>query len=112
MPGHILSRIYNCTKRGYRPIDNATTAHFTTAQIVINCTLKYALPYAKEIMLMSCSPRLTYDPKTLLAYYFDVVGAVIVLTRTQCLVSTVTTSSRHMTLRVLTQPWKRLADDK
>ena len=35
--GHILSRIYNCTKHGNRPIDVATTAHFdfTTAQI--NC---------------------------------------------------------------------------
>ena len=43
--GHILSRIYNCTKPGNRPIDDAATAHFdvTTAQIVINCTLKYAL---------------------------------------------------------------------
>jgi len=28
-PWHILSRIYNCTKHGNRPIDNATTAHFT-----------------------------------------------------------------------------------
>jgi len=28
-PGHILSRIYNCTKQGIRPIDNATIAHFT-----------------------------------------------------------------------------------
>jgi len=28
-PGHILSRIYNCTKPGNRPIDNATTAHVT-----------------------------------------------------------------------------------
>src|SRR6218665_692571 len=27
--GHILSRIYNCTKHGNRPIDNSTTAHFT-----------------------------------------------------------------------------------
>ena len=27
--GIILSRIYNCTKPGNRPIDNATTAHFT-----------------------------------------------------------------------------------
>jgi len=27
--GHILSRIYNCTKHGNRPIDNVTTAHFT-----------------------------------------------------------------------------------
>src|SRR6218665_4002481 len=31
VPGHILSRIYNCTKTGNRPIDNATNAHFTTA---------------------------------------------------------------------------------
>jgi len=28
-PGHILRRICNCPKYGYRPIDNATTAHFT-----------------------------------------------------------------------------------
>ena len=34
-PGHILSRIYNCTKHGNRSIDNATTAHFAL--------LKYAL---------------------------------------------------------------------
>jgi len=27
--GHILSNIYNCTKHGNRPIDNATTARFT-----------------------------------------------------------------------------------
>jgi len=52
-PGHILSRIYNCTIHGNRPIDNAKTAHlhrahfdFTTEQIVINCTLKYALTRA------------------------------------------------------------------
>jgi len=38
--GHILTRIYNCTKHGNRPIDNATTAvlhckfRLTTAQIV------------------------------------------------------------------------------
>jgi len=48
-PGRILSRIYNCTKHGNRPIDNAKLHilhwkfDFTTAQIVINCTLKYAL---------------------------------------------------------------------
>src|SRR6218665_2166063 len=27
--GHILSRIYNCTKHGNWPLDNATTARFT-----------------------------------------------------------------------------------
>src|SRR6218665_895433 len=27
--GHILSRIYNCTKPGNRPIDTAATAYFT-----------------------------------------------------------------------------------
>jgi len=41
-PGHILIRIYNRTKLGKLHI---YTAHFdfSTAQIVINCTLKYAL---------------------------------------------------------------------
>ena len=28
-PGHILSRIYKCTKPGNQPIDNAATGHFT-----------------------------------------------------------------------------------
>src|SRR6218665_2633121 len=47
------SRIYNCIKPGIRSIDNTcsnyvfytTQFDFTTAQIVINCTLKYALHY-------------------------------------------------------------------
>src|SRR6218665_1574055 len=43
----LLRRIYNCTKLSNWPIDNCTfTLHhydFTTAQIVINCTLNYAL---------------------------------------------------------------------
>src|SRR6218665_2183561 len=37
--GHILSRIYNWTKHGNRPIDNAATAHFTLhhrRRLVIN----------------------------------------------------------------------------
>jgi len=40
LSGHILSRIYNCTKQGNRPIDKATTAHLdiTTAQ---NCDQLY-----------------------------------------------------------------------
>jgi|SRR6218665_790319 len=48
-PGHILSRIYNCTKHDNRPIEMQKlhilhyNFDFTTAQIVINCTLKYAL---------------------------------------------------------------------
>jgi len=29
MAGHILSRIYNCTKPGNRPINNVTIAQFT-----------------------------------------------------------------------------------
>ena len=52
---HILSRIYNCAKPANRPIDNAPTAHFTlhnsilqsSAQIVVNCMLKYALLLVK-----------------------------------------------------------------
>ena len=37
--------MYNCTKPGNQSIVNATIAHFdfTTAQLVINCTLIYAL---------------------------------------------------------------------
>jgi len=45
MTGHILSRIYNCSKHGNRPIDNTANFDFTTAQIVIDYTLKYALAY-------------------------------------------------------------------
>jgi len=36
--GHILSRIYNCTKHGNRPNDNATTAHLHCIFRFYNCT--------------------------------------------------------------------------
>ena len=32
--GHLLSRIYNCTKHGNRPIENVTTAH-------LHCTFRF-----------------------------------------------------------------------
>jgi len=38
LAGHILSRIYNCTKPGNRPIENAATAHFTLQFRFYNCT--------------------------------------------------------------------------
>jgi len=36
--GHILSRIYNCTIHGNRPIDNATSAHLHCTFGFYNCT--------------------------------------------------------------------------
>ena|SRR6218665_3683639 len=36
--GHILSRIYNCTKHGNRPIDNTKTAYVTLKVRFYNCT--------------------------------------------------------------------------
>jgi len=36
--GHILSRIYNCTIHGNRPIDNATAAHLHCIFRLYNCT--------------------------------------------------------------------------
>jgi len=33
--GHILSRIYNCTKHGNLPMDSATTAHFTLHILIL-----------------------------------------------------------------------------
>ena len=61
--GHILSRIYNCTKHGNRPIDNAKNAHvftahfdFTTAQIVIICTLKYVLVPRTSLLVKMYAP--------------------------------------------------------
>src|SRR6218665_1979617 len=60
----MLSRIYNWAKPGNRPIDNAATAilhytfRFTTAQIVINCTLKYDLHYIT--FSLTCGLRTVY----------------------------------------------------
>jgi len=64
----ILNRIYNCTKHGDLPMDNATTAHFTLhililqlhKIIVINCTLKYSLGQGLQRNCkgdMTCFPR-------------------------------------------------------
>jgi len=36
LSGHVLSRIYNCTKPGYWPIDNAATAQLHCT--FYNCT--------------------------------------------------------------------------
>ena len=36
--GHILSRIYNCTIHGNRPIDNTTSAHLHFTFEFYNCT--------------------------------------------------------------------------
>jgi len=38
LPGHILSRIYNCTKHGNRPTDNAESALLHCTFQFYNCT--------------------------------------------------------------------------
>ena len=87
--GHILSRVYNCTKYNNRPIDNATTArfilaHFSSAQFTINFYLTLLshlmlLPYVSvssdwltylEVLILSLRGTL-FTPHKLFLDYFE-----------------------------------------